>query len=83
MTAEFLELLGLTQREAEVLFWITQDKSDKQIASILNLSTGTVKKHVEHIYHRHGVKTRIAAVMYALKALGMLDCEYFPQASPK
>lgn len=83
LTTEFLELLGLTKREAEVLFWITQDKSDKQIASILNLSTGTVKKHVEHIYHRLGVKTRIAAVMYALKSLGMLDYEYFPQTSPK
>ncbi|BAZ09480.1 transcriptional regulator [Calothrix sp. NIES-4071] len=73
LSAELLELLGLTKREAEVLFWITQDKSDKEIASILNLSTGTVKKHTEHIYKKLGVQTRIAAVMYAIKSLGMLN----------
>ena len=73
LTTELLELLGLTKREAEVLFWITQDKSDKEIASIFNLSTGTVKKHVEHIYKKLGVQTRIAAVMYALKSLGMFN----------
>ncbi|BDA72998.1 hypothetical protein CAL7716_071640 [Calothrix sp. PCC 7716] len=74
LTPEILQLLGLTKREAEVLYWVIQDKSDKEIALILNLSTGTVKKHVEHIYQKLGVQTRIAAVMYALKALGMLNC---------
>ncbi|WP_042342560.1 helix-turn-helix transcriptional regulator [Calothrix sp. PCC 7507] len=74
LSAELLELLGLTKREAEVLFWVTQDKSDKEIATILNLSAGTIKKHLEHIYQKLGVQTRIAAVMYALKSLGMLKC---------
>lgn len=74
LTPELLQLLGLTKREAETLYWVTQDKSDKEIALILNLSTATVKKHLEHIYKKLGVQTRIAAVMYALKALGMLKC---------
>lgn len=73
LTTELLQLLGLTKREAEVLYWVTQDKSDKEIALILNLSTGTVKKHLEHIYTKFGVQTRIAALMYALKTLGMLN----------
>lgn len=74
LSAELLQLLGLTKREAEVLYWVAQDKSDKEIGLILNLSTGTVKKHLEHTYQKLGVQTRIAAVMYALKALGMLNC---------
>jgi DNA-binding CsgD family transcriptional regulator len=74
LTPELLQLLGLTKREAETLYWVTQDKSDKEIALILDLSTPTVKKHLEHIYQKLGVQTRIAAVMYALKALGMLNC---------
>ncbi len=73
LTAELLQLLGLTKREAEVLYWVTQDKSDKGIALTLNISIGTVKKHLEHIYKKFGVQTRIAAVMYALKTLGMLN----------
>lgn len=68
-----LELLGLTKREAEVLFWATQDKSDMEIASILGCSTGTVKKHLEHIYQKFGIHNRTAAVIYALKSLGMLS----------
>jgi DNA-binding CsgD family transcriptional regulator len=74
LNAELLQLLDLTKREAEVLYWVAQDKSDKEIGLILNLCTGTVKKHLEHIYQKLGVQTRIAAVMYALKALGMLNC---------
>lgn len=72
LSAAALELIGLTKREAEVLFWVTQDKSDAEIALALNLSTGTVKKHLEHIYQKFNVYTRTAAVMYALKGLGLL-----------
>jgi DNA-binding CsgD family transcriptional regulator len=72
LSATSFELLGLTKREAEVLFWVAQDKSDREIASILECSIGTVKKHLEHIYQKFGVHSRIAAVMYAFKNLGML-----------
>ena len=72
LCAASLELLGLTKREAEVLFWVTQDKSDIEMASMLGISTRTVKKHLEHIYQKFAVHSRTAAVMYALKSLGML-----------
>ncbi|MBD2026813.1 helix-turn-helix transcriptional regulator [Leptolyngbya sp. FACHB-711] len=72
LSAGALELIGLTKREAEVLFWVTQDKSDAEIAVTLNLSTGTVRKHLEHIYQKFNVHTRTAAVMYALRGLGLL-----------
>ncbi|MBD2114978.1 helix-turn-helix transcriptional regulator [Nodosilinea sp. FACHB-141] len=72
LSAASLELVGLTKREAEVLFWVTQDKSDAEIAKTLGLSIGTVKKHLEHVYQKFDVHTRTAAVMYALKSLGLL-----------
>lgn len=67
-----LELLGLTRREAEVLYGVVKDKSMKEIASNLGISDRTVKKHLERIYEKLGVQTRTAAVMYVLKKLGML-----------
>ena len=67
-----LELLGLTKREAEVLFWIAKDQSNAQIAKVLGCSEGTVRKHLEHIHCKFGVQTRTAAVMVALEKLGLL-----------
>ena len=68
-----LELLGLTTREAEVLFWVAKDKSNAAIAKVLNCSKGTVQKHLEHIYRKLDVQTRTAAVMVALEKLGLLQ----------
>ena len=67
-----LELLGLTKREAEVLFLIAKDKSNANIAKLLCCSEGTVRKHLENIYKKLNVQTRIGAVMFALERLGLL-----------
>ena len=68
-----LALLGLTQREAEVLFWIAKDKSNAAIAKVLDCCEGTVRKHLEHVYAKLGVQTRMGAVMTALERLGLLQ----------
>ncbi len=67
-----LELLGLTKREAEVLFWVAKDKSNAAIARVLGCCEGTVRKHLEHIYGKLDVQSRTAAVMVALERLGIL-----------
>ncbi len=67
-----LELIGLTKREAEVLFWVAKDKSNAAIAKVLGCSKGTVRKHLEHIHRKLDVQTRTAAVMVALERLGLL-----------
>ena len=72
-SAKSLELLGLTKREAEVLFWVAKEKSNVEIAAILGCADTTVKKHLEHIYSKLGVQTRAAAVMCALDKLGALN----------
>lgn len=67
-----LELLGLTKREAEVLFWVANDKSNIEIAKIIDCSEGTVRKHLEHIHIKLNVRTRTGAVIVALEKLGIL-----------
>ena len=57
--------LPVTRREAEILFWITQGKSDGAIAELCGLSIRTVHKHVENIYKKLGVETRTAAMIRA------------------
>lgn len=61
---------GLTPREAEVLLWIAQGKSNRDIADILSLSPRTVNKHLEQIYAKLGVENRTAAAARALECLG-------------
>lgn len=61
--------LGLTAREAEVLYWIAQGKSNPDIATILSANVRTVHKHVEHIFQKLGLETRNAAMLAALEVL--------------
>lgn len=61
--------LGLTAREAEVLYWIAQGKSNPDIATILGANVRTVHKHVEHIFQKLGLETRNAAALTALEVL--------------
>jgi DNA-binding CsgD family transcriptional regulator len=62
-----LASLALTPREAEVLFWISQGKSNHDIGVILGARTGTVCKHVEHIFGKLNVENRTAAAVVALE----------------
>jgi DNA-binding CsgD family transcriptional regulator len=68
-----LELLGLSQRETEVLFWIMQGKDNKAIAAQLSVGQSTVRKHLESIYHKLGVQSRTEAIAQALTKLGVLN----------
>ena len=55
----------LTQREAEVLYWVTLGKTSKDIGDILGSSPRTVNKHLEHVFEKLGVETRTAAANLA------------------
>ncbi len=52
---------GLTGREAEVLRWIREGKTDREVAEILGISHRTVQKHVERLLVKMGVESRLAA----------------------
>lgn len=60
--------LGLTRRSAEVLVWIAQGKQNSEIAGILKISIGTVRKHAEHIFQKLHCETRGAAAQIAMQA---------------
>ncbi len=62
-----LASLKLTPREAEVLFWISEGKSNQDIGVILGASTGTICKHVEHILGKLNVENRTAAAVIAVE----------------
>jgi DNA-binding CsgD family transcriptional regulator len=60
----------LTAREQEVLTWVVRGKTNAQIAELLWLAPSTVRKHLENVYGKLGVKTRTAA---AARFLGVID----------
>jgi DNA-binding NarL/FixJ family response regulator len=64
-----LEKLGLSAREAEILLWVAQGKSNFEIGLILQISAATVKKHLVHTYEKIGVESRNAATLTALQIL--------------
>jgi CheY-like chemotaxis protein/DNA-binding CsgD family transcriptional regulator len=59
----------LTQREAEVLYWVVQGKTSNDIGEILGNSPRTVNKHLEHVFEKLGVETRTAAANLALSRM--------------
>jgi DNA-binding CsgD family transcriptional regulator len=69
LSAQPLRSLGLTSRQAEVLLWVAQGKTNSEIGLILGLSAGTVHKHLEHIFETLGVETRTAAALRANEEL--------------
>jgi DNA-binding CsgD family transcriptional regulator len=71
--SQLLELLGLSQRETEVLFWVMQGQGNKAIATQLSVSQSTVRKHLESIYHKLGVQSRTEAISQVLEKLGVLN----------
>ncbi|MBL9137588.1 MAG: response regulator transcription factor [Verrucomicrobiales bacterium] len=64
-----LMALGLTPREAEILFWISEGKTNPEIAVIVGSAVRTVEKHVERILGKLGVENRGAAARRALEVL--------------
>ncbi len=59
----------LTAREAEVLYWVTRGKTNRDIGDILGTSPRTVHKHLEHVFEKLGVETRTAAASLAMGRL--------------
>lgn len=61
--------LGLTPREAEVLLWVAQGKSNADVGNIIGCSEKTVKQHISNIFDKLGVENRTAASLAAIEAL--------------
>lgn len=60
---------ALTEREADVLSWIANGKSNKEIAAVLEMSPRTVNKHLDRIFSKLGVENRTSAAIVSLQAI--------------
>jgi HD-GYP domain-containing protein (c-di-GMP phosphodiesterase class II) len=58
---------GLSDREVEVLRLIAQGRTSKEIAKTLVITEKTAGHHVEHIYAKTGVSTRVGAALFAMQ----------------
>ncbi len=59
--------MNLTEREQEVLYYITQSLTNKEIASILDITHHTVKAHISAILRKLRCKNRTESALYALQ----------------
>jgi DNA-binding CsgD family transcriptional regulator len=69
-----LELLGLSPRETEVLYWVIRGKDNQAIARHLKVYISTVRKHLESIFDKLEVQSRTEAIAKALEKLGISIC---------
>jgi DNA-binding NarL/FixJ family response regulator len=63
---------SLTEREAEVLFWLSRGKTNREIGQIISTSPRTVNKHLEAVFRKLAVENRSTATAVCLSYLSNL-----------
>jgi DNA-binding CsgD family transcriptional regulator len=58
---------GLTPREADVAHWLTEGKTNSEIAALLHLQLQTVKSHVTTLFNKTGTGNRLALTLHLLE----------------
>jgi DNA-binding NarL/FixJ family response regulator len=58
--------LDLSPRQQEIVDLLVQGKSNKEMADKLCVSNDTVKAHLQHIFRKIGVSSRLEAVVFFL-----------------
>jgi DNA-binding CsgD family transcriptional regulator len=66
LQAETFSRAGFTPRECDVLFWLTQGKSNADIAMLMNMRSDSVHRHLRTICEKLGVEHRSAAAIEAI-----------------
>ncbi len=61
------KLSRLTQRELEVLYWLSHGLSNEEIAEKMILSTKTIRNHISHILKKLELNDRTKAAVFAWK----------------
>ena len=62
MNSKTEETINLTRREKEILSYLLDGKTNKEVSLILDISLNTVNNHVANIYEKSGVKNRVELV---------------------
>jgi len=63
---------SLSKRECDVLSCLQKGLSNKEIGMVLGISPRTVQKHLQRVYQRLGVESRVEAVVIMQRS-GMSD----------
>ncbi|NJQ98819.1 MAG: response regulator transcription factor, partial [Hydrococcus sp. CSU_1_8] len=66
-TQKTLSQNDFSDREIEILTLLAQGKNNREIASLLHLTEGTVKNHLTNIFCQLGVRDRTQAALWAQK----------------
>lgn len=61
----------LTPREKEIVHHVCGGLKNKEIAEALNITAGTVKVHLMHIFEKTGVKDRFELAVHGRRMLGV------------
>ena len=71
LTASFLsaKMIALTKRESQLVALLSQGLKNKEIASTLEISEGTVKVYLSRLFQKVGVKDRFELALYGLRNL--------------
>ena len=72
----------LTKRETQILTYVAEGNSNKEIARILTISEQTIKNHVSAILRKLNANDRAHAVALALRS-GWISPEAKPRRSPE
>jgi DNA-binding CsgD family transcriptional regulator len=67
------EVPRLSKRELQVLQLAGQGMSNTEIADALFIAVSTVRKHLEHVFDRTGVRNRAAAAALVLPYVSTID----------
>lgn len=65
-------MVKLTERELELIKYLTEGFDNKQIAKKMFLTTATVKYHMTAIMNKFGVKNRTSVAVIAV-VIGLVD----------
>jgi len=60
----------LTAAEKRVLTLVSAGETNKEIAAVLCISPGTVKRHLENVLRKLALRNRVEAAIYGLVANG-------------
>lgn len=77
LTASFLsaKMVTLTRRESQLVSLLSQGLKNKEIASTLSITEGTVKVYLSRLFQKVGAKDRFELALYGLRNLQNVTCE--------
>jgi DNA-binding CsgD family transcriptional regulator len=59
--------IGFTPRESEVAYWLTQGKTNIEIAILTKVELQTIKAHVTSLFNKTGTSNRLALTLHVME----------------